>query len=97
MTRPPAPIPAAAARPGPRPRLDLSRLITAEARAAEALTSRRAGMVCSRLQGRLTLGPDACARLDAIADDPTTPWALRETIRHAAAWLRTLQAVDALA
>jgi hypothetical protein len=70
---------------------------TVEAKAAAALAHRRAGMTCSRLQGRLTLGPDTCAVLDAIADDPAEPWPLRETIRHATEWHRTSETIDALA
>ena len=77
--------------------IDLSRIITAEARAATALTERRAGMVCSRLQGRLVLGPDVVARLDAIAADPAESWGLRETIANAAEWHRNSQTMAALA
>ena len=77
--------------------IDLSRIITAEARAATALTERRAGMVCSRLQGRLVLGPDVVARLDAIAADPAESWGLRETIANATEWHRNSQTMAALA
>ena len=56
----------------------------------------RAGMVCSRLQGRLTLGPDVVARLDAIAANPAESWALRETITNAAEWHRNSQTMDAM-
>lgn len=64
--------------------------------AAAELAARRAGMVCSRLQGRLVLGPEVCATLDAVASDPATPWAMAETIRHASTWHRTSQAIDEL-
>lgn len=77
--------------------IDLSQLITAEARAATLLAERRAAMRCSRLQGRLTLGPEVCAALDAIAADPETPWAMRETIAHAVEWQRMSQTMDELA
>jgi len=77
--------------------IDLSRIITAESRAAAALAERRAGMVCSRLQGRLVLGPDVVARLDAIAADPAESWGLRETIANATEWHRTSQTMAALA
>jgi hypothetical protein len=53
-------------------------------------------MVVSRLQGRLTLGLATVAALDAIATDPQTPWAMRETINNAAEWRRTSQAMDEL-
>ena len=53
-------------------------------------------MVCSRLQGRLTLGPKVCAVLDAMAADPATPWAMRETIANARDWHRLSQTIDEL-
>ena len=77
--------------------INLSRIITAESRAAAALAERRAGMVCSRLQGRLVLGPDVVARLDAIATDPAEAWGLRETIANATEWHRNSQTMAALA
>ena len=77
--------------------IDFTRLITTEARAAAALAERRAGMVCSRLQGRLVLGPDVVARLDAIAADPAESWGLRETIANTTEWHRTSQTMAALA
>jgi hypothetical protein len=63
---------------------------------AERLTAERAAMVCSRLQGRLVLGEATCAALDAMAADPTTPWAMRQTIAHAIEWRRTSQAMTEL-
>ena len=77
--------------------INLSRIITAESRAAAALAERRAGMVCSRLHGRLVLGPDVVARLDAIAADPAESWGLRETISNATEWHRNSQTMAALA
>jgi hypothetical protein len=62
----------------------------------QLLAIERAGMICSRLQGRLTLGPETCAALDALAADPATPWAMRETITGAIEWSRTSQAMDEL-
>lgn len=56
----------------------------------------RAAMVCSRLQGRLVLGPETCAAIDALAVDPATPWAMRETITNAIEWRRTSQAMTEL-
>ena len=64
---------------------------------AIALAKERKGMVVSRLQGRLTLGPQTVSALDALAADPNTPWAMRETINNAAEWRRTSQAMDELA
>ena len=77
--------------------IDFARMITPEALAANTLATRRAGMVCSRLQGRLTLGPQICAELDALAADPETPWAMREIIANAATWQRNSQTIDELA
>jgi hypothetical protein len=65
-------------------------------RAAQALTDERAAMVCSRLQGRLVLGETVCAALDAMAVDPLTPWAMRETVQNAVEWTRTSQTIDEL-
>ena len=62
----------------------------------ELLAIERSTMICSRLQGRLTLGPETCAALDALAADPATPWAMRETITGAIEWRRTSQAMDEL-
>lgn len=88
--------------------IDWNLLITPEARAAKELATRRAAMVCSRLQGRLTLGPQICAHIDALADpsngqldaltgDPAASWAMRETILNAATWHRTSPTIDELA
>ncbi|WP_426033349.1 hypothetical protein [Cypionkella sp. TWP1-2-1b2] len=71
--------------------------IPAEDLAAAELATRRAGMVCSPLQGRLTAGPEICAALDATAVDPSTPWAMREAIQNAREWRRTSQTIDELA
>lgn len=60
------------------------------------LAAERAAMVCSRLQGRLVLGPQTCAAIDALAADPDTPWAMRETILNAIEWRRTSQAMTEL-
>lgn len=63
---------------------------------AEALAAERAGMACSRLQGRLVLGEATCDALDAMAADPQTPWAMRQTINNAIEWQRTSQAITEL-
>lgn len=60
------------------------------------LAAERARMVCSRLQGRLVLGETTCAALDAMATDPATPWAMRQTIANAIEWRRTSQAMTEL-
>jgi len=63
---------------------------------AAALAAERATMVCSRLQGRLVLGEATSSALDAMAADPATPWAMRETINNAIEWRRTSQTMDEL-
>lgn len=60
------------------------------------MTLWRAAAKCSRLQGRLTLGAEVCAALDAMAADPATPWPMRETINSAMEWRRTSQTIDEL-
>jgi hypothetical protein len=60
------------------------------------LRARRASLVCSRLQGRLTLGPAVCAVLDAKVADPETEWAMRETITSATEWRRSSQTITEL-
>ncbi len=72
-------------------------MIPAEVAQTTALAARRAMMVCSRLQGRLTAGAKVCAQLDATAADPATPWAMRETILNANEWRRTSQTIDEMA
>jgi hypothetical protein len=69
---------------------------TIAAKAAAELHERRKAMVCSRLQGRLTLGPEVCTQIDALAADPETPWAMRETILNAVEWQRLSQTMDEL-
>lgn len=50
----------------------------------------------SPLQGRLALGPETCLLIDAIADDPETPWAMRQAIVKATEWRRNSQAMTEL-
>lgn len=45
--------------------------------AAEVLAAERAGMVASRPQARIAMGPVLWAQVEAIAADPATPWPLR--------------------
>ncbi len=77
--------------------IDFGQMITAEIKDAADLTARRAMMVCSPLQGRLTAGPTICAALDATAADPATPWAMREAILNAREWRRSSQTIDEMA
>lgn len=63
---------------------------------ARELAARRRLMVCSPLQGRITLGEAACAQIDALAADPATPFAVRETIKMASEWRRTSATMEAL-
>jgi len=74
--------------------IDFAQMVLPEDRSAADLAKRRAGMVCSRLQGRLIAGPEICAQLDATAADPATPWAMREPILNANEWRRTSQTID---
>ncbi len=76
--------------------IDFSQMITAKARTADALHARRAAMTVSRLQGRLVLGPEVCAKLDAIAADPNENWGLRETIANATEWRRSSETMVVL-
>ena len=77
--------------------IDFARMLTAEDRSEADLVARRAAMICSRLQGRLTLGSATCAALDAVANAAETPWAMRETILNAGQWQRNSQTMDELA
>ena len=76
--------------------IDWGKMVTAEAAAAAALAQMRAGLTCTRLQGRLTLGEAVCAQIDALAADPATPWPMREAISHAGLWVRASQTMDEL-
>ena len=51
----------------------------------------RAGMVCTRLQGRLALGEAEIARLDAFIDSFPNNWSLRQVVDNAVTWRRTSQ------
>ena len=64
--------------------------------AQDLLADERAGMVCSRLQARVAVGPDTCAALDAMAADLQTPWALRQTLLYAQEWQRNHRSMDEL-
>ena len=61
---------------------------------ADLIAAQRAQMQCTRRHARIVLGPDTCAALDAIADDPETPWAMRQTLLYAQTWDRTALEID---
>ena len=61
---------------------------------ADILTAQRAQMQCTRRQARIVLGPDTCAAIDALADDPETPWAMRQTLLYAQVWERAAPEID---
>lgn len=56
---------------------------------AAVLAEDRAGMVCTAMQGKLALGPDRWAIVEAYRDDPATTWAERTIIDSAGQWVRT--------
>jgi hypothetical protein len=64
---------------------------------AEILAAERAGMVASRRQIRLALGEDACDAMDAVADDPSYLWAMRDQIKSAHEWHRAAAEIDEFA
>ena len=53
-------------------------------------------LTCTRFQGRMALGAERCAQLDAIAADPATPWATREAIANTTEWIRNSPLVDSI-
>ena len=61
---------------------------------AAILSAERAQMTCTRRQARIVLGPDTCAAIDALADDPETPWAMRQTLLYAQTWYRIAPEID---
>tara|TARA_R110000737_G_scaffold64473_7_gene92226 strand:- start:7211 stop:7627 length:417 start_codon:yes stop_codon:yes gene_type:complete len=63
---------------------------------AELMVEKRKTMVCSPLQGRLALGEATCNAIDSMSSDPTTPWAMKQTINSAIQWSRTSQSIDEL-
>jgi hypothetical protein len=66
--------------------IDMSRLITAEAKAADTLAAMRASMTISRMQGVLALGEARWATVLAYRD--TAPWAEQVIIDSAGDWQR---------
>lgn len=76
--------------------IDASKIITAEMKAASAVSEGREAMQCSPLQGQLALGETRWTAVEALADDTETPWALRRVIKSAQIWRRTDADMDAL-
>lgn len=62
----------------------------------EALAAERASMRVTPLQGKLALGEARWAKIEALLDDPATPWALRMAITAATEWHRNSRTVDEL-
>ena len=56
--------------------------------AAEELAREREQMVCSRAQGKMVIGAETWASVEALADDPDTPWALKCAILDTNDWRR---------
>jgi len=52
------------------------------------LAAERATMSCTAMQGKLALGPDRWAVVEAYRDDPATTWAERIIIDSAGQWVR---------
>ncbi|MEM9968504.1 MAG: hypothetical protein AAF755_10420 [Pseudomonadota bacterium] len=61
---------------------------------ATEIAALRPEMTVSRLTGRLVLGEQVCAQLDAVANDAETPWAMRQTIAYAQTWRRMSEEID---
>jgi len=55
---------------------------------AATLAAWRATAVCSPMQGKLALGADQWAIVEAYRDDPATTWAERVIIDSASQWVR---------
>ncbi len=51
----------------------------------------------TRRQARLALGEARCAALDAAAENPALPWAMREAIKSAHEWHRNAPEIDEMA
>lgn len=63
---------------------------------AVALAQERAAMMCSRAQGKMAIGADVWAQVQALANDPATPWGLKVVIFDTFEWRRTDPNMDAL-
>lgn len=64
---------------------------------AEKLEAWRNEAWCSPLQGKLVLGENEWARVEALVADPDTPFAMRIAITSATRWNRNSQMMDELA
>jgi hypothetical protein len=56
----------------------------------------RAGMTCSRTQGKTVIGPDVWDQVTALAEDMETPWGLKVVIYDTYVWNRLDPNMDAL-
>lgn len=63
---------------------------------AQALIQERAEMSCSRAQGKMAIGADVWAQVEAMANAPETPWALKVVIYDTYEWRRLDPNMDAL-
>lgn len=57
----------------------------------------REQMVCSALQGKLALGAERWADVEALLNDTETPWAMKQVILTATEWPRNSQMMTELA
>ena len=60
------------------------------------LAEQRAEMSCSRAQGMTVLGETVWARVIALAEDPSTPWALKVAVHNTYEWRRLSSDMDTL-
>ncbi|MGP3699895.1 hypothetical protein [Rhodobacter sp. NSM] len=76
--------------------IDLSRLRTAEARAAEAQRDLIPAEI-TVMQAMIVVGEEKWARAMAIAEDAAYPWAIRAALRGATMLVRDTETMDTLA
>ncbi|MGP3699905.1 hypothetical protein [Rhodobacter sp. NSM] len=76
--------------------IDLSRLRTADARAAEAQRDLIPAEV-TVMQAMIVVGEEKWARAMAIAEDAAYPWAMRAALRGATMLVRDSETMDTLA
>ena len=72
--------------------IDMSRIITAEAKAAETLAAERSTLTCSRMQGILALGEARWASVLAYRE--TASWAEQIIIDSAGDWQRNSENIQ---
>lgn len=76
--------------------IDLTRLITAEAK-AEAIRRAKIPAEVSVMQAMIVIGEETWSAAMALADDPSYPWAMRAAIRGATALIRESETMDTIA